>query len=162
MPSATPPAPAGNGKIRVLLADDHEVLREGLAHMLREQPDLEIVGEAENGRRAVELALQTRPDVVIMDMVMPQMSGIEATRRIMASMPGVRVIGLSMHDEENMAGAMLQAGAVTYLSKGGPSGPLIDAIRSSVSAVEPLDDPSEEPSHERCHSRASVHSDHGQ
>jgi signal transduction histidine kinase/ActR/RegA family two-component response regulator len=136
-PEPAQPAPAGDRKIRVLLADDHKVLREGLAYLLREQPDLEVVGEAENGRRAVELALQTRPDVVVMDMVMPHMNGIEATRRIVAAMPGVRVIGLSMHDDENMASAMLQAGAVTYLSKGGSSGPLIDAIRSGVSPQEP-------------------------
>jgi CheY-like chemotaxis protein len=138
-PEQAQPAPAGDRKIRVLLADDHKVLREGLAYLLREQPDLEVVGEAENGRRAVELALQTRPDVVVMDMVMPQMNGIEATRRIVASLPAVRVIGLSMHDDENMTAAMLQAGALTYLSKGGSSGPLIDAIRSSVSPQEQSD-----------------------
>ena len=134
------PAPDRDGKIRVLLADDHKVLREGLAHLLREQPDLEVVGEAENGRRAVELALETRPDVVVMDMVMPLLSGIEATRRIVAALPGVRVIGLSMHDDENMATAMCQAGAVTYLSKGGSSGPLVDAIRASVASREQSND----------------------
>jgi signal transduction histidine kinase len=117
------------GKIRVLLADDHQVLREGLTRLLREQPDLELVGQAEDGRKAVELALRTRPDVVVMDVTMPVLSGIEATRRIVAALPGVRVIGLSMHEEEEMANAMLEAGAAAYLRKGGSSGPLIATIR---------------------------------
>ena len=116
-------------EIRVLLADDHEVLREGLTRLLREQPDLELVGQAEDGRKAVELALRTRPDVVVMDVTMPVLSGIEATRRIVAALPGVRVIGLSMHEEEDMANAMLEAGAAAYLRKGGSSGPLIATIR---------------------------------
>jgi DNA-binding NarL/FixJ family response regulator/anti-sigma regulatory factor (Ser/Thr protein kinase) len=133
-PSAeTPPdacrQPRDARTIRVLLADDHKVLREGLARLLREQPDLDLVGEAEDGRRAVELALHTQPDVVVMDVTMPVLNGIEATRRIVAALPGVRVIGLSMHEEEDMARAMLEAGATGYLRKGGPSGPLIAAIR---------------------------------
>ncbi len=123
------PRPECPGKTRVLLADDHKVVREGLARLLREQPDLEVVGEADHGRQAVELALQTQPDVVIMDVSMPILNGIEATRRIVAALPDVRVIGLSMYEEEETANAMLTAGAAAYLPKGGSSAPLIAAIR---------------------------------
>jgi len=126
--------PPRAGKIRVLVADDHQVLREGLARLLREQPDLTLVGEAENGRQAVDLALRTQPDVVVMDVTMPVLNGIDATRRIVTAMPRVRVIGLSMHEEPDMAAAMLAAGAAAYLPKGGSSGPLIDAIRGRVSS----------------------------
>jgi len=135
-PPEVRPGRRGAGKIRVLLADDHKLLREGLARLFREQPDLELVGEAEDGRSAVELALETQPDVVIMDVAMPVLNGIEATRRIVAALPGARVIGLSMHQEEDMVKAMLEAGATAYLLKGGSSEPLIAAIRRSVSCQD--------------------------
>ncbi len=130
---ATTPKKTGllhrTAKTRVLLADDHRVLREGLARLFREQPDLELVAEAADGRQAVELALRTEPDVVVMDVSMPVLSGIEATRRLVAALPGVRVIALSMHEKEDMAGDMFEAGAVAYLPKGGSAEPLIAAIR---------------------------------
>lgn len=122
--------PAGNsGRVRVLLADDHEILREGLASLLWEEPDIELVGQAGDGLTAVEMALRTRPDVVLMDITMPRMNGIDATRRITAELPGVRVIGLSMHEKQDMAEAMREAGAEAYLPKGGSSETLIAAIR---------------------------------
>ncbi|HUT89783.1 MAG TPA: MASE3 domain-containing protein [Thermoguttaceae bacterium] len=127
-PSGTAAA-ASVEPIRVLLADDHELLREGLVSLLRDQPDMEVVGEASDGEAAVDLALKTRPDVVIMDVSMPQLSGIEATRRITATDPDIRVIGLSMHEQADMAGAMRRAGAVAYLPKDGPVEELIAAIR---------------------------------
>jgi len=118
--------------IRVLLADDHRILREGLASLLSEEPDLLVVGQAGDGMEAIELTRHTRPDVVLMDVTMPRLDGIAATRRITAEMSKVAVIGLSMHEEDDMADAMRAAGAVAYLSKGGPSEALIAAIRNCM------------------------------
>lgn len=131
------PAPQLNGhpprlgRIAVLLVDDHVIVRQGLAELLAEQPDIDVVGEAGDGEVAIELARQLRPDVIIMDVVMPRMNGIEATGRITTEMPQIRVIALSMHDKQDMAEAMRAAGAWTYLSKGGRSDEMLAAIRSS-------------------------------
>ncbi|MCX5682782.1 MAG: response regulator, partial [Planctomycetota bacterium] len=116
--------------IRVLLADDHPVMRQGLARLLQEHDDIEVVGEAGNGREAVELAGQLRPDVILMDISMPGLNGIEATRLICGQLPQIRVIGLSMHEEADMAAGMRQAGAAAYLTKGGSTDELIAAIRA--------------------------------
>jgi CheY-like chemotaxis protein len=121
--------PAAWPTVRVLLADDHKILREGLASLLGGIRGIEIIGEAEDGLQAVELALELKPDVVVMDVTMPRLNGVEATRRIMKALPGVRVIGLSMHSEADMAYPMREAGASAYLTKGGPAGALVDAIR---------------------------------
>jgi PAS domain S-box-containing protein len=121
---------AANGAIRVLLADDHKILREGLAGVLRHQPDIELIAEAEDGAEAVELTMALRPDVVVMDITMPRLNGIEATRRLKAQCPEVYVIGLSMHEDEEIAEQMRSAGAYRYMTKGGPSGLLIEAIRA--------------------------------
>lgn len=117
-------------KIRLLLADDHQILREGLASLLSEESDMEVVGQAGDGREAIELARAMRPDVVLMDVTMPRLDGIQATRLITSELSGIAVIGLSMHEEDDMATAMRAAGAVAYLSKGGPSDSLIAAIRA--------------------------------
>jgi PAS domain S-box-containing protein len=122
--AARPPA----GLVRVLLADDHPVVRKGLADLLRERPEIDLVGEASDGEEAVALARETKPDVVLMDVSMPNLNGIEATRYITAEMPNVRVIGLSMHEEEDMPRAMREAGATVYLSKTTASETLVDAI----------------------------------
>jgi len=127
-PSAEP------SSVRVLLADDHRIVREGLARLLGESADIQIVGEAEDGQEAVNLARQLRPDVVIMDISMPRMNGIDATRIITAERPECRVIGLSMHQKSDMEKAMREAGAVAYLPKDGPAEALIDQIRSISSA----------------------------
>jgi signal transduction histidine kinase/ActR/RegA family two-component response regulator len=119
-------------RMRVILADDHPVLRRGLADLLREQSQIEVVGEAKDGQEAMELALQKQPDVVLMDVTMPRLSGIEATRRITARLPSVRVIGLSMHKNEDMAKAMLEAGAVAYVNKGEGADTLIATILSQA------------------------------
>ncbi|KAB7627586.1 response regulator [Alkalilimnicola sp. S0819] len=117
-------------RIRVLLADDHEMLREGLAKVLGETPDIELVGKAADGLEAVRLADRLKPDVVIMDVGMPRLNGIEATRRICIRHPQTRVIGLSMHDQRDMEGAMLAAGAQSYLTKGGSTEELLGEIRN--------------------------------
>jgi PAS domain S-box-containing protein len=119
-------------KIRVLLADDHVVVREGLLRLLSGYHDIEVVGEAGDGKEAVERATQLSPDVILMDLDMPMMNGIEATRIIREKFPGIRVIGLSMYEEEARARAMLEAGAVTYLTKTGHPAELVAAIESCV------------------------------
>ncbi len=116
--------------IRVLIADDHKIVRQGLVGILQIEPDIEVVGEAADGEEAVALARELRPDVVIMDVAMPRMNGIEATKLISRELPKTRVIGLSMHAEGDMAAAMRAAGASAYLTKGGPSEDLSAAIRS--------------------------------
>jgi DNA-binding NarL/FixJ family response regulator len=110
------------------VADDHEILRSGLVALLEDHPELEVVGAAADGLMALELARATRPDVIVMDITMPRLNGIEATRRITRELPQVRVIGLSMHEREDMATAMREAGAVAYLAKSGPTDELIAAI----------------------------------
>ena len=117
------------GKIRVLLADDHEIVREGLASLLESQSDIEVIGQVGDGETAVNAARQTLPDVVVMDVSMPGMNGVEATRLLRAELPSVQVIALSMHEEMQISEAMQQAGAATYVSKGGATELLIDAIR---------------------------------
>ena len=119
-------------RLRVLLADDHEIVREGLAVLLNDHPDIEIVGQAANGREAVDLAYQLHPDVVVMDVAMPLMGGDEATRQIKLHMPNVRVIGLSMYEEDSMAEKMRRAGAEAYLLKTGPAEELLAAIRGAA------------------------------
>ncbi|NLG51641.1 MAG: response regulator, partial [Chloroflexi bacterium] len=125
--------PAVNGnRIRVLLADDRQIVREGIASLLRGQPNIEVVGEASDGQTAVELARQLKPDVVIMDVTMPKLDGIAATRRILAECAQVRVIGLSMHQEADVALAMREAGAVACLTKDGASKVLVNTIYTSL------------------------------
>ncbi|NLX97354.1 MAG: response regulator transcription factor [Rhodopirellula sp.] len=119
-------------KIRVLLADDHRIIREGIATFLMDEDDIQVVGQACDGQEAVELAEEIRPDVVLMDVTMPRLDGIEATRRIKRKMPQIRVIGLSMHATDDLAKAMRSAGASAYLAKNDCCGILIDAIRSQA------------------------------
>ncbi len=132
-PAAEPPSPAPGRKIRVLLADDHAVVRQGLARLLASEPDIEIVGEVADGRSAVQLAGKLRPDVVLMDVSMPGMDGLDATRMIHQNWPEVKVVGLSMFDEKERAEAMQAVGASAYLTKSGPAEELIKTIRSCVS-----------------------------
>lgn len=120
------------GVIRVLVADDHSIVRSGLAALLHDDPDVEVIGEAVDGVMALEMSRRLKPDVVIMDVTMPRMNGIDATRLIVKELPKVRVIGLSMHSHEQMADSMQRAGAVAYLHKGGPPEALIAAIRQAA------------------------------
>jgi signal transduction histidine kinase len=116
-------------KLRVLLADDHQTVRQGLAELLQAQGDIDIVAQAADGAEALELAREHRPDVVVMDITMPRMNGIDATRAIRTQLPEIRVIGLSMHEQSDMAAAMRAAGAETFLTKSGPVEDLLAALR---------------------------------
>jgi DNA-binding NarL/FixJ family response regulator len=116
--------------IRILLADDHKIVREGLRKLIREERNMEVVAEAENGHQAIDLAGQHDPDVVVMDVSMPDLNGFEATRQITAQFPKVRVIALSMHSEKPFVGEMLNAGAMGYLVKDCAFEELAEAIRS--------------------------------
>jgi two-component system, NarL family, response regulator NreC len=103
--------------ISIIIADDHRLLREGLRSLLEKQPGLKPVAEADNGRSAVKMVLKLKPDVVVMDVSMPDLNGIEATRQIKKDMPEVKVIGLSMHADKRFVVEMLKAGASGYLLK---------------------------------------------
>jgi two-component system, NarL family, response regulator NreC len=120
-------------RIRILLADDHAVVRQGFKMILGAQPDMEIVGEAGNGRDAVELAEKLRPEVVVMDVAMPELNGIEATRRITEAAPHTRVLALSMHKDSVYVRETLRAGARGYLLKDSPAGELLTAVRAVAS-----------------------------
>ena len=120
-------------RIGILLVDDHKIVRQGLANMLQSEADLEVVAEAEDGIQALELARRHRPDVVVTDISMPGMDGVELTRVLHQEMPAIKIIGLSMHIEKNVAESMRQAGAAGYLTKGGLSEDLVAAIRACVS-----------------------------
>jgi CheY-like chemotaxis protein len=122
-------APGAKGRVRVLLADDHEIVRQGLVSLLSEEHSIEIVGEAANGREAVNLADQLKPDVVIMDVSMPLMDGYEATRQIKANLPQMRVVALSMYNEPEAMENMERAGAEGYVLKTAPFDELLAAIR---------------------------------
>ena len=115
-------------KTKILLVDDHRLMRAGLRSILEKQPDMEILGEAQNGLVALQLAKELRPDLVIMDISMPDLNGIEATSRILAELSGLRVLALSMHSDRGFLIKMLKAGASGYLLKDCASEELIDAV----------------------------------
>jgi len=122
---------AGQGMcIRVVLADDHKIMREGLCSLLRNDPRVEIAGVAEDGRSAVQLVREQKPDVVVMDVAMPDLNGIEAARKIKAEMPEVRILALSMHSDKRYISNMLQAGASGYLLKDCAFKELVQAIHT--------------------------------
>ncbi|MBC8469146.1 MAG: response regulator transcription factor [Planctomycetes bacterium] len=116
------------GRIRVLLAEDHAIVREGLRLLLEKQPDIEVVCEAEDGRIAVERARELLPDVVVMDITMPNLNGVEATRKIINEFPQIKVIALSIHSDRRFVARMLEAGATGYVLKEGPLDELVKAI----------------------------------
>jgi RNA polymerase sigma factor (sigma-70 family) len=114
--------------IRVLIADDHKIMLAGLRSLLEKQTDIEVVGEADNGRKAVQMAQEKKPDVIVMDVSMPDLNGIEATKQIIESLPETRVIALSMHSDKRFVMGMLRAGASGYLLKDCASQELANAI----------------------------------
>jgi len=116
------------GRVRILLADDHTVVRQGLRKLLEERPDWEVIAEAGDGREAVRLAEQQKPDVAILDVAMPLLNGIEATRQITKRVPSTRVLVLSMHADEAYVTQILQAGATGYLLKDSADVDLLKAV----------------------------------
>ena len=125
-------------KARILLADDHPVMLEGLARLLANEPDFEVIGQASDGQHAVDVAGRLRPNVILMDISMPRLDGIEATRIIHAQHPDIQIIGLSLYTEEERAREMLGAGATFYLSKSGPPSDLKTAIRGCMQKLNEL------------------------
>jgi len=120
------------GKTGILLVDDHTVMREGLARLLAQEPDFEVIGQAKDGQEAIEQAGTLRPDVVLMDISMPRMNGIESTKIIHQQHPDIRIIGLSLYSEEERSKEILDAGAAFYLTKSGPPADLKAAIRACM------------------------------
>jgi DNA-binding NarL/FixJ family response regulator len=117
-------------RVRILLADDHTIVRQGLKLILSAHADLEVVGEAANGREAVELADKLRPDIVLMDVQMPELNGIDASRKMVAANPRIRILVLSMHKEAVYVREILKAGARGYILKDAIDTELLNAIRS--------------------------------
>jgi DNA-binding NarL/FixJ family response regulator len=118
--------------IRILLADDHKLMREGLSSLLKKQAGIDVVAEAENGRTAVQLTQKFLPDVVVMDISMPDLNGIDATRQIIKQNPRTKVIGLSMHSDKQFVVEMLRAGAVGYMLKDSAFEELTSVIKTVV------------------------------
>lgn len=116
--------------IKILLADDHAIMRQGLRSLIEKQPDMEVVGEAEDGRKAIELVRELVPDIVIMDITMPDLNGVEATRKITGELPKVKVIALSINSNRRFVTDMLGAGAAGYVLKECLFDELVQAIQA--------------------------------
>lgn len=116
--------------MKIVLADDHEAYRQNLRAALEREPDMTVVGEAADGREALDLVRRLAPDIVVMDVMMPGMNGIEATRQIVAAFPGVKVLALSLHDDGQIVEAMRAAGAAGYALKEDARSELFGALRT--------------------------------
>ena len=116
--------------IRTLLADDHVMLRDALRLMLEQETDIEIVGEASEGQEVLDIVARTRPDVIVMDIAMPGMGGIEATRRLLQEDASLKILALTTYHDKRYVNEMLSAGAVGYITKSAASDQLLQAIRS--------------------------------
>ncbi len=123
--------PSKTEKIRVLLADDHAIVREGVKRILTAEPDLDVVGEAEDGLQAVEQAKKLKPDVAVLDISMPELNGIEATKQIKAALPNTHTIALTMHADDAYVFQLLKAGASGYVLKRAAATDLVQAIRAA-------------------------------
>jgi DNA-binding NarL/FixJ family response regulator len=126
-------------KIRVLLADDQDIIRTGLTIILNHQPDLEVIGQAADGIEAVDLAKQLHPDVILMDIKMPRLNGIQATRQIMAALPRTQIIILTTYDTDDWVFDGIRAGAVGYLLKDAPGENLAEAVRGAMRGESQMD-----------------------
>jgi len=126
-------------KIRVLLADDHETVRHGLKLLINRQADMEVVGEAGDGRDAVERVSALKPHVAVLDVSMPQMNGLQATKAIRESTPDTAVVALTRYDDDAYVQELLNAGATGYVLKQSPSAELVDAVRAAASGRRYLD-----------------------
>ena len=118
--------------IRILIADDHTIVRQGLARLLEDQPEFKVVGEAVDGRMAIEKALSLEPDVIVMDIGMPLLNGIEASRRILKSLPRTRILILSMYSHEHYIHELLEAGISGYLLKESSGRDIVKAIQAAM------------------------------
>ena len=128
--STTSDIPAGRvPDVRVMVADDHKLFREGLISLLSQESFVHIVGQANDGEEAVNLARELKPDILIIDVTMPKLNGVQVTAQVMRELPNTKVIGLSMHERDDMANAMRDAGAAAYCSKGGPTEALLNVLR---------------------------------
>ena len=116
--------------VKILLADDHEIIRDGLRSLIEKQPGMQVVAEAENGQAAIKMNRKFRPDVIVMDIHMPELNGIEATRRIVAEFPDAKVVVFSMHSDQQFVIGALKAGVSGYLLKDSASEELARAIRA--------------------------------
>jgi DNA-binding NarL/FixJ family response regulator len=119
--------------IKVLIVDDHQIMREGLRSLLEKESDIQVLGEAEDGRMIQRMARELQPDVIIMDVAMPDLNGIEATRQVVAELPGIKIIALSMHSDRRFVLNMLKAGATGYMLKDCAFKELAKAIRVVMS-----------------------------
>ena len=120
-------------KTRVLIVDDHQVFRDGLKVVINHQTDMEVVGEAEDGEKAIALTRELLPDIILMDVKMPFMDGAEATSRILAEMPGMKILALSIYADDGFMASMMRAGALGYILKGCDIEELSDTIRRTAS-----------------------------
>ncbi|NQU14819.1 MAG: response regulator transcription factor [Desulfobacteraceae bacterium] len=118
--------------IKILLADDHTIVRQGLAHLLEAQPDLEVIGEASNGRMALKKAVELRPDIIILDIAMPLLNGIEAAKRIRKELPKTKILILSMYSHEHYIHELLETGISGYLLKDSTGRDIINAIHAAM------------------------------
>jgi DNA-binding NarL/FixJ family response regulator len=118
--------------VKILLVDDHQIMRDGLRSLIEKQPNMEVVAEAENGRTAIKLNRKFRPDVVVMDIHMPDLNGIDATRQIVKEFPGTKIVAFSMHTDHQFVAGALKAGVSGYLQKDSAFEELARAIRTVV------------------------------
>lgn len=125
--------------IRVVIADDHNIVRKGIRELLSDESDIAVIGEARDGQEAVDLALALTPDVVVMDIAMPKLSGVEATRQIRADMPNVRVLVLTSYEDDPYIYGLLDAGATGYILKTAEGREIVRAVRATAAGQSAID-----------------------